>query len=132
MQLLQPRMPNEYCIHVYCLLSLPTETVWSLYAVYGINKKIMFDINMYDLSDLPKSYLSIVFGELECCLMAQKIINSLTTIILSILFPLTRWVTIEMPSNSSPTFPITTGELATAKRTPCDSDFLSSIQFSTY
>ena len=30
MQLLQPRMPNEYFIHVICLLILPTEIVWSL------------------------------------------------------------------------------------------------------
>ena len=44
---------------------------------------------------------------------------SLTTIILSILFPLTWWVTIEMPSNSPPKFTIATDEWATAKRTPC-------------
>ena len=35
-------MPNEYFIHVICLLSFPTEMVWSMYG-----------INMYDLSDLP-------------------------------------------------------------------------------
>ena len=46
--------------------------------------------------------------------------NSLTTIILSILFPLARWATTEMPSNSPPKFPIATGEWATAKRTPCE------------
>ena len=46
-------MPNEYFIHVICLLILPTETVWSL---YGINiRKIMFDIKMYDLSDLSNN-----------------------------------------------------------------------------
>ena len=42
--------------------------------------------------------------------MEQKIINYLTTIILSILFPLARWVPIEMHSNSPPQFPIVTGE----------------------
>ena len=46
----------------------------------------MFDINMYDLSDLPNNVRYIVIGEPEWCLMAQKIINSLTTIILSIVF----------------------------------------------
>ena len=51
--------------------------------------------------------------------MTPKIINYLTTIILSILFPLARWMTIERPSNSPPTFPIAPGDWATAKRTPC-------------
>ena len=60
----------------------------------------------------------IVIKEPEWCLMTQKIINDLTTIILSNLFPLARWATIERPSNSQPTFPIATGEWATAKRTP--------------
>ena len=77
----------------------------------------MFDINMYDLSDLPN--LPIVFGEPEWCLTTQEIINYLTTIILSILFPLARWETIARPSNSPSTFPIATGEFATAKHTPC-------------
>ena len=78
----------------------------------------MFDINMYDLSDLPNkvTYYSwrtvMVFN-------GEKIINSLTTIILSILFLLARWTTIEMPSNSPPTFPFATGGYATANRTPC-------------
>ena len=36
------------------------------------------------------------------CLMAQTILNYLTTIILSILFPLARWATIKMPSNNPP------------------------------
>ena len=46
--------------------------------------------NMYDLSDLPLM-LAIVNGEPVWCLMTQKIINSLTTIIVSILFPLARF-----------------------------------------
>ena len=45
--------------------------------------------------------------------------SSLTTIILSTLVPLARWATIEMLSNSPPTFPIASGEWATAKGTPC-------------
>ena len=40
--------------------------------------------------------------------MAQNIINDLTTIILSILFKLDRWVTNEMHSNSPPKFPMAT------------------------
>ena len=44
-------------------------------------------------------WLPIVIGELEWCLMTQNIINYLTIIILSILFPIARWGTIEMPSN---------------------------------
>ena len=56
--------------------------------------------------------LAIVIGEPEWCLMAHKVLNSLTTIILSSLFPLAQWVTIEMPSNSPPKF------LANAKHTP--------------
>ena len=50
MQLLQPCMPNEYFIHVICLLIFPTETVWSM---FGITNLENVDINMYDLSDLP-------------------------------------------------------------------------------
>ena len=46
----------------------------------------MFDINMYDLSDLHTKKLPIVIGEPEWCLMVQQIIHSLTTIILPILF----------------------------------------------
>ena len=65
--------------------------------------------------------LLIVIGESEWFLMVQKIISSLTTIILSILFPLARWATIEMLSNSPPTFPIAPGEWATTKGTPCSS-----------
>ena len=52
MQLLQLRRPNEYFIHVIYLLISPKETVWSLYGINNI-RKIMFDINMYDLSDIP-------------------------------------------------------------------------------
>ena len=63
--------------------------------------------------------LLIVIGESEWFLMVQKIISSLTAIILSILFPLARWATIEMLSNSPPTFPIAPGEWATTKGTPC-------------
>ena len=63
--------------------------------------------------------LLIVIGESEWFLMVQKIISSHTTIILSILFPLAQWATIEMLSNSPPTFPIAPGEWATTKGTPC-------------
>ena len=84
MQLLQPRMPNEYFIHVICLLTLPTKTVWSLYDINNFRKIICLIHPIYQIR------LPIVIGELEWCLMTQKIINSLTTIILSILFPLTR------------------------------------------
>ena len=73
----------------------------------------MFDINMYDLSDLPNK----VIGEPDWCLMTQKIINSLTIIILSILFPLARWATIEMPTNRQSSFSTATGDWANAKRT---------------
>ena len=86
MQLLQLRMPNEYIIHVICLLILPTEMVWSL---YGIN-----NVDMYDLSNKVTYRTRMV-------LMAQKIINSVTTITLSILCPHALWVTIEMPSKIS-------------------------------
>ena len=48
--------------------------------------------------------------------MAHTIINSLTTIILTIFFPLTQWATIEMTSNSPQKFQIAT----TAKHTPCN------------
>ena len=65
---------------------------------------------MYDLSDLPNK-VTFVIGEPDWCLMALKIINYLTTRILSILFPLARWVTIEIPSIS----PL---KWETAKRTP--------------
>ena len=40
-------------------------------------------------------------------------------ILLSILFPIVRWATIEMHSNCPPKFPIATGEWATAKHIPC-------------
>ena len=46
----------------------------------------MFDINMYDYWIYQIS-LPIVIGEPEWCLMAHKIINSLTTIILTIEMP---------------------------------------------
>ena len=52
--------------------------------------------------------------------MEQKIINYLTTIVLSILYPTAWWATIEMHSNSPPKFPITMGEWANAKRAPCE------------
>ena len=54
--------------------------------------------------------LPIVIGEPEWCLMTQEIINSLTTIILSNLFPLAQRATIERPSNSPTAFPIATGD----------------------
>ena len=45
----------------------------------------MFDISMPDLSDLPNK-VTYCNWRTKLCLMAQKIINYLTTIILSILF----------------------------------------------
>ena len=48
--------------------------------------------------------LPIVIGEPEWCLMTQKIINSLTAIILLILVPLAWWATSEMSSNSQAKF----------------------------
>ena len=70
----------------------------------------MFDINMYNLSDLPNkvSYCNWRTGIVK--------MNSLTTIILSILFPLALWATIEIPSNRPHKFSIA---VATGKRTPC-------------
>ena len=73
---------------------------------------------MYDLSDLPNK-VTYCNWRTGMVLMTQEIINYLTTIIFSILFPLARWATIERPSNSPPTFPIATEEWATVKRTPC-------------
>ena len=32
------RMPDEYFIHVICLVILPTETVWSMYGINNIRK----------------------------------------------------------------------------------------------
>ena len=116
MQLLQLRMPNEYIIHVICLLILPTETLWSLYGINNIRKSCLTLTCIIYL--ICKIRLPIVIGQQEWCLMTQKIINYLTTIILSILFPLAQWASIEMPSNNAPKFPIATGEWATAKRTP--------------
>ena len=77
----------------------------------------MFDISMYDLSDLPNK-VTYCNWRIGMVLMLQKMISSLTIIILSILFPLARWATIEIFSNSPPTFPIAPGEWATAKGTP--------------
>ena len=76
----------------------------------------MCDISMYDLS-VPNK-ISYCNWRIGMVLMVQKIISSLTAIILSILFPLARWATIEMLSNSPPTFPIAPGEWATTKGTP--------------
>ena len=78
----------------------------------------MFDIDMYDLSDIEihQKRLPIVIGEPEWCLMAQKVINSLTTMIMSILFSIAWWETIKMSSYSPPKFAIA---MATAKCTPC-------------
>ena len=78
----------------------------------------MFDISMYDLSDLPNK-ITYCNWRIEMVLMIQKIISTLTTIILSILYPLARRATIERLSNSPPTFLIAPGEWATAKGTPC-------------
>ena len=54
-------------------------------------------------------------------LMEHEIINFLINIILSILFSLARWATIEIPSNSQPKLSIAAGEWAVIKRTPCNS-----------
>ena len=76
----------------------------------------MCDISMYDLSDLPNKItycnwrIGMVFNGTE-----NYKFSALTTIILSILFPLARRATIEMLSNSPPTFPIAPGEWATTK-----------------
>ena len=78
----------------------------------------MFDINMYDLSDVPNKVTycnwrtEMVFNDTENYKLShnQNIFN----------FTSTRpGATIERHSNSPPTFPIATGEWATAKRTPC-------------
>ena len=75
----------------------------------------MFDITCM----IYQIRLPIVIREPEWCLMAHKMIHFLTTIILSILFLLARWTTIEMPSNSPLKFPIAMGEWAIAKCIPC-------------
>ena len=80
MQLLQLRMPNEYSIHVICLLIFPTETVWTL---YGINNSRTYCLTLTCMIYLIyRISLPIVIGEPEWCLMAHKIITSLTNIIL--------------------------------------------------
>ena len=63
----------------------------------------MFDINMYNLSDLPNK---ITYCNWRIGMVFNRTENYLTTIILSILFLLARWATIEMQS------------WVTAKRTP--------------
>ena len=85
-ELLHVRMPNEYFIHVIYLLFLPTETIWSLYGINNIIKNYLtFTCIIYLIYQIR---LPIVIGESEWCLMEHKIINYLTTIILSILFPI--------------------------------------------
>ena len=77
----------------------------------------MFDISMYDLSDLPNKItycnrrIGMVFNGTENDKFSHhhNIVN---------FFPLARWATIKMLSNSPPTFPIAPGEWATAKGTP--------------
>ena len=79
MQLVQLCNPNEYFIHVIFLLIFPTETVWSLYGINNIIKLCLTLTCMIYL--IYQIRLPIVIGESEWCLMAHKIINSLTTII---------------------------------------------------
>ena len=79
----------------------------------------MYDLMIYLIYQIR---LPIIIGE-----PAHKIIHSLTTIILSILFPLSQLATIEIPSNSPPKFINATGEWATAKRTPCCMYFLAAF-----
>ena len=40
-------MPNEYFIHVICLLILPTETICSLYGINNIRKLCLTLLNTY-------------------------------------------------------------------------------------
>ena len=75
----------------------------------------MCDISMYDLSVPNKiTYcnwrIGMVFNGTENYKFSHhhNIVN----------YPLARWATIEMLSNSPPTFPIAPGEWATTKGTP--------------
>ena len=118
-------MPNEYFIHVICLLILLTETICSPYGINNIREQCLTLTCMIYQIKLP-----IVIGETEWCLKAHKIINYLTTmnyILLKILFPLARSATIEMPPNSQPKFLIATGKWATAKHTPWSKAGLSLV-----
>ena len=73
---------------------------------------------MYDLSDLPNKVTycnwrtGIIFNDTENYIFYH---NHNTVNLIS------RWVTIEMPSNSPPAFPIAMGEWAIARRTLCQS-----------
>ena len=67
----------------------------------------MFDTNMYNLSD-NVTYCNWRIGMVFNGTENHKL--SHTTIILSILFPIARWATIEMHSNSPPKFTIVVGE----------------------
>ena len=77
---------------------------------YGINnnKNLMFDINMYDLFDLPNKVTycnwrtGIVFNGTENYIFSwnHNIIKFIST----------RWATIEMSSNGPPKFSIVVGE----------------------
>ena len=79
----------------------------------------MFDINMYNLSDFPNKVtycnwiIRMVFNGTE----NHKLSHNHN--IFLFFFPLARWATIGMHSNSPPKFPIATGEWGTAKYTPC-------------
>ena len=64
MQLLQLCMPNEYFIHVVCLLILPTEKIRSL---YGINNSIKQCLSLTCL--IYQIRLPIVIGKPEWCLI---------------------------------------------------------------
>ena len=75
----------------------------------------IFYMTTYLILKLTTQMLPIVIGEADWCLMPQKMINSVTNIILSIIFPLARWTAIEMPSNKPPILPIAVGECATVK-----------------
>ena len=69
----------------------------------------MFDINIYNLSDLPNKVtycnwrIGMVFNGTE----NDKLSHNHNIVIL---FPIAPWATIEMHSNSPPKFPITMGD----------------------
>ena len=60
---------------------------------------------MYNLSNLPDK-VTYCNWRIGMVFNGTEIINDLTSIILSILFLLARWATIEMHSNCPPKFPI--------------------------
>ena len=78
-------MPNEFFIHVIYLLILPTETICSMYGIINIRKYM----NMYHLSDLPNK-ITYCNWRIGMVFNGTEMYNYLTTIILSILFPIAR------------------------------------------